>query len=74
MEVKIGVQNVNRELVVDSTQSADDVEKAVAAALSTDTGVLSLTDSKGRRVLVPVAKLAYVEIGTSSTGTVGFRS
>jgi hypothetical protein len=74
MEVKIGVQNVNRELVVDSTQSADDVEKSVAAALSTDTGVLSLTDSKGRRVLVPVAKLAYVEIGTSTTGTVGFRS
>jgi hypothetical protein len=74
MEVKIGVQNVNRELVVDSTQSADDVEKAVATALSTDTGVLSLTDSKGRKVLVPVAKLAYVEIGTSSTGTVGFRS
>jgi hypothetical protein len=74
MEVKIGVQNVNRELVVDSTQSADDVEKAVATALSTDAGVLSLTDAKGRKVLVPVAKLAYVEIGTSSTGTVGFRS
>jgi hypothetical protein len=74
MEVKIGVQNVNRELVVDATQSADDVEKAVATALSTDAGVLSLTDSKGRKILVPVAKLAYVEIGTSSTGTVGFRS
>jgi hypothetical protein len=74
MEVKIGVQNVNRELVLDSSQSADDVQKAVATALSTDAGVLSLSDTKGRTVLVPVAKLAYVEIGTSTTGTVGFRS
>ena len=74
MEVKIGVQNVNRELVLDSTESAADIEKAVSTALSADAGVLSLSDSKGRRTLVPVAKLAYVEIGTSSTGTVGFRS
>ena len=33
MEVKIGVQNANRELVIDSRESADDVEKAVAKAL-----------------------------------------
>jgi hypothetical protein len=74
MEVKIGVQNVNRELVLESSDPAADIEKAVSTALSTDAGVLSLSDSKGRRILVPVAKLAYVEIGTSSTGTVGFRS
>jgi hypothetical protein len=74
VEVKIGVQNANRELVVDSAQTADDVEKAVAAALGDADGVLSLTDTKGRRVLVPVGKLAYVEIGMSSSGHVGFRS
>jgi hypothetical protein len=74
VEVKIGVQNANRELVVDSAESADDVEKAVAAALGDADGVLSLTDTKGRRVLVPVGKLAYVEIGHPSTGQVGFRS
>ena len=74
MEVKIGVQNANRELVIDSRESADDVEKAVSAALADADGVLTLTDSKGRTVLVPVGKLAYVEIGSSTTGTVGFRS
>jgi hypothetical protein len=76
VEVKIGVQNANRELVLDSSESADDVAKAVAAALG-ETGegaTLSLSDAKGRRVIVPVAKLAYVEIGPSSSGTVGFRS
>ncbi len=74
MEVKIGVQNASRELVLDSSESPADVEKAVSAALADDGGVLTLTDSKGRTVLVPVGKLAYVEIGSSTTGTVGFRS
>jgi hypothetical protein len=74
VEVKIGVQNANRELVLDSGQSTDDVEKAVSQALSGDEGVLVLTDSKGRKVLVPTDKLAYVEIGSPTVGQVGFRS
>jgi hypothetical protein len=74
MEVKIGVQNAVRELVIDSSESADDVEKAVSKALGDADGVLTLADSKGRRVLVPVAKLAYVEIGTTTSGHVGYRT
>ena len=74
MEVKIGVQNTNRELVLDSSESADDVEKTVSAALTGDQQLLVLSDSKGRRVLVPSDKLAYVEIGTSNIGQVGYRS
>lgn len=73
VEVKIGVQNASRELVVDTEQSADDVAAQVSEAIATD-GVLSLTDAKGRRVLVPVSKLAYVEVGTGVAGQVGFRS
>jgi hypothetical protein len=74
VEVKIGVQNTNRELVLDSSESSDDVAKTVTASLSGDEKVLVLSDSKGRKVLVPADKLAYVEIGTSSTGQVGYRS
>ncbi len=74
MEVKIGVQNTNRELVLDSSQSSDEVAKVVSASLSGDEKVLVLSDSKGRKVLVPADKLAYVEIGTSTTGQVGYRS
>jgi len=73
MEVKIGVQNASRELTIDTTLDADGVEKAVAAALETG-GVLALTDSKGRRIVVPGEKLAYVDISTSVSGQVGFRS
>jgi hypothetical protein len=73
MEVKIGVVNASRELTIDTALEASDVEEQVKSALSAG-GVLSLADAKGRRVVVPVEKLAYVEITTSSVGQVGFRS
>jgi hypothetical protein len=73
MEVKIGVTHASRELVIDTSLEAGEVEDQVRSALESG-GVLSLTDSKGRRVVVPVEKLAYVEITTSTVGQVGFRS
>ena len=73
MEVKIGVQNASRELTIDTTLDADGVQKAVTEALA-DGGVLALTDAKGRRIVVPGEKLAYVDISTSVSGQVGFRS
>ncbi len=72
MEVKIGVQHVARELVLESTQSPQEVEKAIADALKADLGVLTLTDDKGRRVVVPADKLAYVEIAEAEQRRVGF--
>ncbi|MDP9240180.1 MAG: DUF3107 domain-containing protein [Actinomycetota bacterium] len=72
MEVKIGVQFAARELTVESGQTAADVEKAVTEALTGKTGVLTLVDEKGRRVVVPADKLAYVEIAESETRRVGF--
>ena len=74
MEVKIGVQQAQRELVLDVDESADEIEKLVGEALASETGVLAFTDSKGRRLVVPGAKVAYVEIGTGVAGMVGFRS
>jgi hypothetical protein len=72
VEVKIGVQHAARELVLESAQSPQEVEKAVADALKADLGVLSLVDEKGRRVLVPADKLAYVEIAEAEQRRVGF--
>ncbi len=59
--------------MVESSASADDVQKQVADALAAG-GVLTLADIKGRTVVVPVEKLAYVEIGGGVSGQVGFRS
>ncbi|OEJ94526.1 DUF3107 domain-containing protein [Streptomyces thermolilacinus] len=72
MEVKIGVQHAPREIVLESGQSAEDVERAVAEALSGKAQLLSLEDDKGRKVLVPADRLAYVEIGEPSVRRVGF--
>ncbi|MGH3727473.1 MAG: DUF3107 domain-containing protein [Micromonosporaceae bacterium] len=72
MEVKIGVQFAPRELTLESAMSPAEVEQAVTKALSDDDGLLSLVDEKGRRVLVPVGKLAYVEIADQGPRPVGF--
>jgi hypothetical protein len=71
VEVKIGVQYASRELVLESAQTPAEVESLVTEALAGD-NVLSLQDEKGRRVIVPVAKIAYVEIAESSNRPFGF--
>ncbi|RFU88424.1 DUF3107 domain-containing protein [Streptomyces triticagri] len=72
VEVKIGVQYAPREIVLESEQTAEEVEKAVAEALSGKSQLLSLVDDHGRKVLVPADRLAYVEIGEQSARKVGF--
>jgi hypothetical protein len=72
VEVKIGVQYSAREIVLDSSLSPDEVATAVAESLRADLGVLTLTDAKGRRVLVPADKIAYVEIAEQELRRVGF--
>jgi Protein of unknown function (DUF3107) len=71
MEVKIGVQNVAREITIESNDSAADVAAAVSSALEKGT-VLVLTDDHGRQVVVPAAVLGYVQIGESEKRGVGF--
>lgn len=66
MDVRIGVTYTAKEIDVDLGDEADPakVRSDVEEALSTETGVLWLTDRKGRQVGIPVAKVAYVEIGS----------
>ncbi len=71
MEVKIGVQNVAREITLESAQSTDEVTALVDAAITGGT-VLRLTDDKGRTVTVPGTSIGYVEIGPGSERRVGF--
>jgi hypothetical protein len=73
MEVKIGVQYAPRELVLESALTPDEVAAAVSAALKDDQ-ILTLQDERGRRVLVPVNKIAYVEIAEAAPRPVGFVS
>lgn len=72
MEVKIGVLHTPREILVESTQSQEEVEAAVTAALKSVDGQLVLTDEKGRRVIVPANLVAYVEMAQADSRRVGF--
>ena len=71
MEVTIGVQNVARELTVETDSPTSEVSAAVEAALA-DGGVLRLVDNRGRQVFVPAAVIGWVQVGDSEKGRVGF--
>jgi len=75
VDVRIGIFQSPKEVEV---ELGDDVDRdalvtQVDSALERGDGVLHLTDRRGRRVSVPVPKVAYVEIGAPSTDRrVGF--
>src|ERR1019366_99034 len=76
MEVRIGIVQSMKEIEVILPEDAkrEKVMKEIETALGDD-AVLWLTDRKGRRVGVPAARIAYVELGSpSSERIVGFGS
>lgn len=74
MDVRIGITQSAKELdlELDPALSRDDVLAQIDKALGEADGVLWLTDKRGRRVGVPTAKVAYVEIGAEEDRRVGF--
>jgi hypothetical protein len=73
MEVKIGIQSVPRELVVETDTPAAEIEAGLSAALANgEHSLFALSVAKGGRVLVPADKIAYVEFGAPEARRVGF--
>jgi hypothetical protein len=74
VEVKIGIQSVPRELVVETDATAEEVERDLTAALAAADGkaVFALTTQKGGRILVPADKVAFIEFSTDQARRVGF--
>ena len=73
MEIKIGVQDTVRELAFESNDSPADVTATFEQALASG-GLLTLKDERDRTIVVPAAKVAYLEIGAATRGKVGFGS
>ena len=77
MDVRIGVTQAPREVSVELAEDTvvDELVAQIDAALKGASDVLWLTDKRGRRVGLPAAKIAYVEIGTpDGDRRVGFGS
>jgi Protein of unknown function (DUF3107) len=73
VEVKIGIQSVPRELVVETNTPADEIERSLTTALENgDHSLFALSVAKGGRVLIPADKIAYVEFGGAESRRVGF--
>lgn len=72
MDIRIGIKHSARELSFDTSESAAEIEKKVAAAIESDSKLISITDSKGNVFLVPTKALSYLEIGAEETRRVGF--
>jgi hypothetical protein len=70
-EVKIGISDSTHELTLECASSQAEVIAAVNNAIKSSS-VLSLSDTKGRELLVPYNKINYVEVGQSSERRVGF--
>jgi hypothetical protein len=71
VEVKIGIQSVPRELVVETDTPVADVERDLAQALE-KSALFTLSVAKGGKILVPGDKIAYVEFGAAENRRVGF--
>ncbi|HXD28896.1 MAG TPA: DUF3107 domain-containing protein [Arthrobacter sp.] len=71
MDVRIGIQNVAREVVIESADTAEQVTQTVRDAISGSTDLV-LTDSKGRQVIIPAGVIGYVEVGAEEQRRVGF--
>ncbi|MGP9616556.1 DUF3107 domain-containing protein [Arthrobacter sp. AOP36-A1-22] len=71
MDVRIGIQNVAREVVIESAETTEQVTQTVRDAISGTTDLV-LSDSKGRQVIVPAGVIGYVEVGAEEPRRVGF--
>ena len=72
MEVKIGIAESARELLVSSDQSPEEVAKLVDEAIASEGGLLRLTDDRGRKFVIRGERIAYVEIAPEEARKVGF--
>jgi hypothetical protein len=73
MEIHIGVVHTPKELNLELEGTADEFVGTINAAMSDGAPMVWVTDVKGRRVGIPVDRIAYVEIDEDAANKrVGF--
>ncbi|MCL1907335.1 MAG: DUF3107 domain-containing protein [Propionibacteriaceae bacterium] len=73
MEIKIGIQNVTREVTINVDTTIAEVMKDYSQAREKDTW-MTLTDSTGRQMMIPAATIGYIEFGQEHARQVGFNN
>ncbi len=72
VDIRIGIINTPRELVITTDTEVKNLEKSIAEGLANDNGTIRFEDEKGHIFVVPSRHLAYVEIGVEKIRKVGF--
>jgi hypothetical protein len=72
VEITIGIKHIARELTIQTSQDADELHAALAAALADPAGILTLVDEHGRTTLVPSGAIGFVQLGQEGPRRVGF--
>lgn len=70
-QVRIAVTDVSSELSFECPSSPAEIKSAATAALAANSPLI-LTDIRGHEILVPAAKIGYIEIGEPVERRVGF--
>lgn len=71
MEFAIGIKDTARDLSVSMDVSPDELAEMIKNAVDEES-TLDLTDTKGRRYLVPANNIAYVEFRNEAPRRIGF--
>ncbi|MCL2782551.1 MAG: DUF3107 domain-containing protein [Propionibacteriaceae bacterium] len=72
MEIRIGITDIAREVIIEVTDAPESVVQAYRDAISETNGLLRLMDAKGRLLLIPAARIAYLDLGSPGHRPVGF--
>ena len=70
-QVRIAVTDVSSELSFECPSTPAEIKSAATAALAANSPLI-LTDTRGHEIVVPAAKIGYIEIGEPVERRVGF--
>ncbi len=70
MEVTIGIAKTEREIIIDTDKTLEELTDLFQN--TTAENILVLDDTKGERFLIARNRISYVHIGKRRTKTVGF--
>ncbi|MBL7285336.1 DUF3107 domain-containing protein [Corynebacterium godavarianum] len=72
MDIKFGLADTARELVIKLPEGQEDILSVVEQAIESGQSTLKVVDEKERTYLIRTDRIAYVEQGSATARSVGF--
>lgn len=72
MDIKIGLADTPRELVIKLPEGQNDFISTIEQAIDAGQATVKVVDEKGRTYLIRTDRVAYVEQGSTTARSVGF--